>query len=663
MVSLSTTLATNAIVEGQGAEVGLILIGFESGREVPTTHRISIGGGCTIKGDIREEVDLPAARRYIESMKGTVESFAVSGYMSVRNPVQERAVEELVHERTGCPVVCAHELSGDLGMYERTVTSVLNARLIPLVTHLIEAVRTSLDSRGIEAPIMVVKGDGSLIGEETAMQRPVETVLSGPAASVLGGVVLSGRKSGIIVDMGGTTTDIAVVKDGRPCIQEEGAEVGGWLTRVKAAEITTIGLGGDSFIQVTRDRRLKIGPQKVFPLCWIASSFPYLLDELESIEQAGYHPLNSQPTSIFVYIKDPSGLELTATEKRILELIRAEPHSLYWIAKSLKKDPDIIGWERLVTIGSIHRANLTPTDILHVQGSFVQWEGRASETGLRIMAKRCGTSTVRIMEMFFRQFSLALFGLIVDKMTNSDENRGGSSKSGPLHYLTESPGGRYVLEHLFDDAEHGASRDLLFSVKLTPPVIAVGAPASAYFPDVVRRLDTELLVPDSAEVANAVGTVNGKVEERVRVLIKPGETGGYFVYTPEERKIFRILENAVEYGERTGRLLAERRAELSGARRIELRVERHDRYATLSDGGALEGNPQDRGASPAAVVGEAPSAAFLSPADTVSDGQGGAAPPPGEGALYELSADDTEIADDRIFIESVLEILASGSPW
>jgi N-methylhydantoinase A/oxoprolinase/acetone carboxylase beta subunit len=144
MVSLSTTLATNGIVEGQGAEVGVILIGFDIDKDLPTLHYCKIPGGCDIKGTIKEPVDLDAAKQAIESMKGKVEAFAVSGYMSIRNPEQELVVAQVVRELTGYPVVCGHQLSVDLGIYERTVTAILNARLIPLIAHLIDAVKERL---------------------------------------------------------------------------------------------------------------------------------------------------------------------------------------------------------------------------------------------------------------------------------------------------------------------------------------------------------------------------------------------------------------------------------------------------------------------------------------------------------------------------------------
>jgi N-methylhydantoinase A/oxoprolinase/acetone carboxylase beta subunit len=430
----------------------------------------------------------------------------------------------------------------------------------------------------------------------------------------MGGVVLSGRDSGIVVDMGGTTTDIAVVRDGRPAIREEGAEVGSWLTRVKAAEITTIGLGGDSFIQVTADDELQIGPQKVFPLSWIAGSYPHLRDELKNIDKSGYHPVNAQPTSIFVHIKDPAGLNLTGTEQHILELIRGEPHSLHWIARRLGMDPDIIGWERLVTIGAIHRANLTPTDILHVTGDFLAWDRNASEIGLRIMSARYGCSIDRFIEEFSRRFSLALFGLIFEKGLVMDSEGEVTGQSEPVHYFTGRRGGLRVLERLYDDAPESVSRDFRFFVNLTLPVIAVGAPAAAYFPNVVSRFHTDLIIPDSSEVANAVGTVTGKVEARVRVLIKPGETGGYYVYTPVGRKIFRDLPASLEHGEQVGRRHVEESARVSGAHNIEVQVARRDRYGMLSGGTRL---------------------------------------------LNASSQDE----DNRIFIESILEITATGNPW
>jgi len=154
------------------------------------------------------------------------------------------------------PVVCGHELSVRLNYVERANSAVLNARLLPLIKELLQAAGESLRQRGIDATLMVVKGDGTLISEQVACQRPVETILSGPAASVNGAQVLTGQKQAVVVDIGGTTTDTAMLENGTIRISERGASVAGWRTAVDAAKLTTIGLGGDSHLDFTADRKL-----------------------------------------------------------------------------------------------------------------------------------------------------------------------------------------------------------------------------------------------------------------------------------------------------------------------------------------------------------------------------------------------------------------------
>ncbi len=579
MVSLSTTLATNGIVEGQGAAVGVILIGFEIDRELPTPHYCRIAGGCDIKGRIKAPVDLDAAKQAIETMKGKVEAFAVSGYMSIRNPQQELAVEKLVRELTGYPVVCGHQLSVDLGIYERTVTAVLNARLIPLISHLIDAVKEGLHTRNITAALRVVKGDGSVISENVARQRPIETILSGPAASFIGARALSEIQDGIVVDMGGTTTDIAVLNRGRPTINDEGAEVGGWLTRVKAAEITTIGLGGDSIIRVSGEGLLSSGPQKVFPLSWISAEYPYLLDELKTIEASRFLPLTAQPTCILCYIREPANIA-SETEERLLELIREEPHSLYYVSQKLGKDANILPWQRLVNVGTIHRANLTPTDILHVMGKFQRWNTEAAQVGVRIMTAKSGISTEDFIERVQGDVYYKMFSLIVEKLIYHKSGKMSLQKAEESTYLLKEMFYQPVMSVSSEDKTGRSEID--FSVRVNIPIVAVGAPVNAYFPEVARRLHAQLIMPPDADVANAVGTVHGKVIERVRVLIKPGESGGFFVYTPHGRELFMDFDESAEYGETIGKENAYKQAVDSGATDIEILVERNDRYSSLS---------------------------------------------------------------------------------
>ncbi len=203
----------------------------------------------------------------------------------MRNPSHELRARELIRAQSPKPVTCAHELSSKLDAPRRALTAALNARLTPQIRHLIEALAGVLGELGIDAPLMIVKGDGSLMRAEVALGVPVETILSGPAASVVGAGFFTGLEDFVVSDMGGTTTDIAVVSGGRPVIRAEGALVGGWRTMVEAVDVRTSGLGGDSEVGFDRQMRLTVGPRKAMPLSLLAHRFPAMLAQLRSIAE------------------------------------------------------------------------------------------------------------------------------------------------------------------------------------------------------------------------------------------------------------------------------------------------------------------------------------------------------------------------------------------
>lgn len=267
MVGLSTTLATNAIVEGQGCRVGLILLGKRPEGELPAEVVVQIDASVNIRGGVRQPLYTEQIDEALLRLNGRCDAVAVSGYASVRNPAHELEVKQRAVQMLGLPVVCGHEMTGALGFYERTVTTVLNAQLLPLVRDLVENVQKIMHKLEINAPLMIVRGDGSMMRADYAEDRPVETILSGPAASVTGARFLSGSRNGIVVDIGGTTTDIAALSKGECAVSQEGAVLSGWRTRVRALEIFTFGLGGDSEIAWNEDGKILVGPRKIVPLC------------------------------------------------------------------------------------------------------------------------------------------------------------------------------------------------------------------------------------------------------------------------------------------------------------------------------------------------------------------------------------------------------------
>ena len=267
MVVISTTLATNAVIENKICDTGLVLIGYESeqAEKFPACTVENIRGKMDIRGNENVALDEKAVMEAAARMAGNVEAIAISGYASVRNPKHEERAKEIVRQATSIPVFCAHEQSGNLGFVDRTITTVFNAGLVKIVSDFIIAIKRVLKEKGIEGTLMMVKSDGSLMSAEMALEKPVLTILSGPAASVIGAIALTGARDAIIADMGGTTLDIAYLKAGKVKMDRRGALIGGWRTQVKAMEISTHGIGCDSEITV-HGENIEVGPQRIIPV-------------------------------------------------------------------------------------------------------------------------------------------------------------------------------------------------------------------------------------------------------------------------------------------------------------------------------------------------------------------------------------------------------------
>ncbi|MEN3004061.1 hydantoinase/oxoprolinase family protein [Dehalobacterium formicoaceticum] len=568
VVSLSTTLATNATVEGRGCPVGLLLIGHDPVDKMPVQCYEVLKGGHNIHGLSLDDLDEGEIRQKVLSFKGKVEAVAISGYLSVRNPEHELRVKEIVEELLDLPVVCAHQLTTTLGFHERTVTAALNARLIPIIAELMESVKIVLKEKNIEASLMIVKGDGSLMGEKMARQKPIDTILSGPASSIIGGTFLSDTQNGLVFDMGGTTTDIALLKNGVPHINQEGAMVGGWLTRVQAAEIYTYGLGGDSYLQLTQGGNLLVGPQRVWPLSVVASQHPNLLHELSTYFDRNYSLMFAQATDCFMMLKKPTGQVLDETERKIIEILEKGPRSLYYLAYALRIDPNLFSTHNLVNLGIVAKISMTPTDILHAQGIYTQWSREAAEKGADILAYRMRKSREEFLEIASERIVNELCLTCVQSLiTSEDESL----------WFKDSETAMYFA----DKALAPKKNQLLgFSFQMEMPIVGIGAPVQAWLPRVAEKMHTELIIPDHAEVANAIGAATGKIMETVKVLIKPGENNrNYFVHAPWERRVFKTLKRAKIYALNEAKKRAKLAAEQAGAGDYELLINDEDVYA------------------------------------------------------------------------------------
>ena len=514
MVSLSSTLATNSIVEGKGCRVALIAVGRDFDGSVPVDQYICVPGGHNLAGKETYPLDEDAVRGFLESVKGKVDALSVTSYLSVRNPEHENRVRDIARDILDVPVVCGHQLSSSLGFQERTVTCVMNARLLPIIRELIDSVKRVMSDVGIEAPLMIVKGDGSIMGEKVALERPIETILSGPAASLIGAKYLTGENDAIVMDMGGTTTDIGILRNGTPRLEKEGAVIGGRRTRVMAAEIATSGIGGDSRIMVN-GKELEITPLRIMPVCIAAVKWPVVLEKLRKVAdlpprfmpQCVDNKKIIQETEFFIKLKDVPNVTLMENDAAFLRAVEDEPRSLSEVGNMLGIHPFSFDVCRMEELGMVQRIGLTPTDLLHGERSYVEYCAEASDLAIRHQSAR--------MKMTPSEFIGYAKGRVIDKIASELLKKLFFEETGTFEPDT-------IGNDLMMKAISGRTGlDYSCMIRLNKPIIGIGAPVRAYFPQVAEKFGTKLLLSRYSDVGNAIGAITGSIIESVVVNIQP----------------------------------------------------------------------------------------------------------------------------------------------
>ena len=395
MASLSTTLATNALVEGQGGRVALIYVGFRvQDLEVQGLADALAGdpvcvlaGGHNHDGSQVGPLDEPALLTFLETHKSDVSGFAVAAQFATRNPAHEQRVMELVRDVTGRPVSASHQLSAKLGGPKRALTAVLNARLIGMIDALIGRAEDELRTIGIEAPMMVVRGDGALMSSAQARMRPIETILSGPAASIVGARWLTGVDHALVSDIGGTTTDVAMLKDGRPAIDPDGARVGPYRTMVEAVAMRTTGLGGDSevhFVSSGLRGGVTLGPRRVVPVSLMAAQAPHVvLPALETQLRAttpGDHDGR--------FVRAVSGVHAGGLGPREADLLARVGGDMHPLGAVLRTRMEQGALKRLVARGLVQVSALTPSDACHVLERVAVWDAEAARMACQLFGRR-----------------------------------------------------------------------------------------------------------------------------------------------------------------------------------------------------------------------------------------------------------------------------------
>ncbi len=580
IVSMSTTLATNALVEGHGGRTALVMIGFQPGdiaraglaQALGNDPIVTCPGGHDVHGNAAA-LDLAPLEDALGDLQKTVTAFAVCAMFAVRNPAHEIAARELIRQKTGMPVTCSHELTSKLGGPRRALTTLLNARLIPTIDRLVAATTRFMEKRGIHAPLMVVRGDGSLMLSTMASERPIETILSGPAASVVGARHLTGLKNAIVSDIGGTTTDIAILEDAMPRIDPEGAFVGGYRTMVEAVAMHTFGLGGDSEVSLEEgglNPKILLGPRRVVPLSLCAKRFGEMVHGV--LDRQLRSSISGRYDGRFAFrtgIPERHATGLSGPEEKLFAEIPNEPVPL---DRLLQAKAQSVILQRLVSRGLVHISGFTPSDAAHVLGLQENWDARAAVMGAVLFARNkdgrgmviapdAETLAERVLKAVTRRSAETILQTVFDE----DGLEGSSAVHHPL--VQNALDGKQVIGKI--------------QIALDRPVIGLGASAGLHYKNLGTLIGNEVVISDHAGVANALGAVAGNVQIKREAHISMPQPGSFRISVGETIATYPDEAQALDAAENELRLQVESLVTEAGGEKTDVRLNRDIKAATI----------------------------------------------------------------------------------
>ncbi len=341
-IVLSTTLTTNAIVQGKTPPVGMIVSagpGIDPEFYRTNAHYYSVAGSIDHRGREVEPLDAHEIEQIASDLKKDgIRYVGVVGKFSVRNPSHELEMGRILGDSFE-KIFMGHRISGNLNFGRRIATAFLNASVYPLHKEFFQAVEKSLQAKGLTLPLRLLKADGGNMNFATSIECPAQTILSGPAASVMGATAFgSEAEDTLVMDIGGTTTDMAVLIKRAPVLDPLGISLGKYKTLIRSLETLSIGLGGDSTVKLV-DGKLEIGPERLGPALAYGGPSPTPTDALCILEDipgancanavAGLEPLAARlGCSVRVLaadIIDAACTQILAAARQLLYRINSKP--------------------------------------------------------------------------------------------------------------------------------------------------------------------------------------------------------------------------------------------------------------------------------------------------------------------------------------------------
>lgn len=298
LISHSTTQAVNALLEGDTAKVGIIGmgVGLEKSNVIKRTNVKDVELApnkylhtCYRFLDTSKYLDDKEVGQALEELKEEgAEVIVVSEAYGVDDPSNEK----FVMEKAGLPATAGHELTGIYGLEIRTLTAAINAGILPKATSTAKFVESAVRNENIAAPVLIMKGDGGVTDMSTFQSKPIITVLSGPAASVAGALLHLRVIDGVFIEVGGTSTNVCVIKDGRPEVRY--VTIMQHPTCIRSLDVRVAGVAGGSLVRWSGRKITDVGPRSAhiagLPYSCFAS-----LDELEGGQIITFSPKEGDP--------------------------------------------------------------------------------------------------------------------------------------------------------------------------------------------------------------------------------------------------------------------------------------------------------------------------------------------------------------------------------
>ena len=342
-VTLSTTVVTNTIVEEKEQVVDLYVV-TGPGRNVDDIFPVSpiyLQGYTDHRGIVVERTPINAVNdiaKMVQSRSGT-DLAAVSAKFGVRNPQEELSITEEL-QKTYATISNGSLLSGSLNFPRRTISAYFNSAVTPVFTVFKKNVEDALSVRNIKAPLHILKADGGSLAMEHMVSRPVETAFTGPAATVLGLSALGaiGNEHTVALDIGGTTTDISLWKQGRPLMTKSGVSIREYPSAVRSFAVTSVGIGGESVVRVV-DGEITVGPERVGPSVALGGTEPTLGDALIVLGYASYGKVGLAERAMEVLanrLNASTNGNTTETQQQLTEDITASDVARLIVNKALQ---------------------------------------------------------------------------------------------------------------------------------------------------------------------------------------------------------------------------------------------------------------------------------------------------------------------------------------